>query len=250
MYLQSLVQECAQPDRVNRTNLVEPSEVYPEELIQQIAETIGVSNDHRIARLRSGLHRMPDDTVRYHSVNVLSNPTNYATRYESVEAACTRLLHAIETDDRTGLIDTAPETICPFHGLILWQVAKDMDPGHVERRIENGSARTALEDLVRAVTKLRGYASAARASVAQNITPGRGGKRHKGDSALQQVLIDLCLLYKEVTDRELGTCVDPFTFEVHGSLIRFLRLCLPPLEWNLSPDAIRAHLRRLPKDSF
>ena len=69
-------------------------------------------------------------------------------------------------------------------------------------------------------------------------------------SALQQVLIDLCLLYKEVTDRELGTCVDPFTFEVHGSLIRLLRLCLPPLEWNLSTDAIRAHLRRLPKDSF
>ena len=51
-------------------------------------------------------------------------------------------------------------------------------------------------------------------------------------------------LVVEVTGRNIGTSVDPLSGEPGGPAIRFLELCLPPLGWNLSRQAIRHSIRR------
>ncbi len=218
---------------------------FPDELIDRIVETIGVSDPAKRGWLEYHLRDMPDDAASYRMRWVIRAPAKLAKRFETFERACERVLKLLIADARDGNIDFPNRLTDPLHALLLWEFGADVTPADPGRAVEDGSAKKLFEKHVGMVVRLRHAAANARVDVERKVRPGRGGGRHEGDWALEEVIRQLLQLYEEVTDRQPGTSVDPITREVGGPVVGFLQLCLPHLGWHLTASAIRAHVRRV-----
>ena len=220
--------------------------VFTDELIDQIAETIGGISDPKNRReLEYHLRDMPDDAASYRMRRVIREPGKLIKEFKTFEKACHRVLKLLDADATNEGHDFQCRSDDHLHALLLWEFGADVIPDDPGRAVENGSARTLFEKHVGSIVRLKHAAANAQVDVERKVRSGRGGRRHEGDWALEEIIRQLLQLYEEVTDRKPGTSVDPSTGKVGGPVVSFLQLCLPPLDWHLTAPAIRAHVRRV-----
>ncbi len=222
---------------------LQPENAYPRKLIAQIADAVGITDPAKISALARGLHEMPDLAALYRTYNAAASPTERIKALNPVLRACSNLLKSLDLDPEhpisNGIADD--KVITPN---LIWSLALMIDSKRPEWAIRDGKAHTKLQECIRAVQALRRAVTDAIGRAEVDKQAGRGGRRHKADWALQEITYDLLTLYREVTGRNIGTSVDPLSGEPGGPAIRFLELCLPPLGWNPSKQAIRHLIRR------
>ena len=222
---------------------MQPENLYPTELVAEIAEAVGVADPAKISALARGLRELPDLAALYRTYNAAASPTERIKALNPVLRACSNLLKSLDLDPEhpisNGIADD--KVITPN---LIWSLALMIDSKRPEWAIRDGKAHAKLQECIRAVQALRRAATDAIEQAEADKQAGRGGRRHEADRALHEITDDLLTLYREVTGRNIGTSVDPLSGEPGGPAIRFLELCLPPLGWNLSRQAIRHSIRR------
>ena len=222
---------------------LQPENAYPTELVAEIAEAVGVADPVKISALARGLHEMPDLAAFARTYNAAASPTKRIKALNPVLHACSNLLKSLNLDPEDPISNniTNKDVITLT---LIWPLARMIDPKRPEWAIRYGKADAKLQECVRAVQILRRAATDATEQADADKQAGRGGRRHEAEWALHEITYDLLTLYREVTGRNIGTSVDPLSGEPGGPAIRFLELCLPPLGWNLSRQAIRHSIRR------
>jgi len=223
---------------------LQPENLYPTELVAEIAEAVGITDPAKISALARGLREMPDLAAFARTYNAAASPTKRIKALNPVLHACSNLLKSLDLnlEDPISNIITNENVIKPN---LIWSLALMIDSKRPEWAIRDGKAHTKLQECIRAVQILRRAATDATEQAEADKQAGRGGRRHKADWALQEITYDLLTLYREVTGRIIGTSVDPLSGEPGGPAIRFLELCLPTLGWNPSRQAIRHLIRRI-----
>ena len=186
---------------------------------------------------------MPDRAALYPTYHAAASPTERFKALNPVLRACSNLLKSLDLDPEhpisNGIADDKVITLN-----LIWSLALMIDSKRPEWAIRDGKADAKLQECIRAVQILRRAATDATEQAKADKQAGRGGRRPEADRALHEITYDLLTLYREVTGRNIGTSVDPLSGEPGGPAIRFLELCLPPLGWNLSRQAIRHSIRR------
>ncbi len=215
---------------------------YPSELVAQIADAVGITDPAKISALARGLRKMPDEAAFYRTYNAAASPTERIKALTSVLRTCSSLLKSLDLNPEDPTSGIAHDKVITPN--LIWSLARMIDPKRPEWAIRDGKAHAKLQEDIRAVQTLRRAATDAIEQAETDKQAGRGGRRHKADWALQEITYDLLTLYREVTGRNIGTSVDPLSGEPSGPAIRFLELCLPPLGWNPSRQAIRHLIRR------
>ena len=223
----------------------ENESAFPKELLDQIAEAVGLSDPSKRRWLKYHLRDMRDDAASYRMRRVIREPAKLAKQFKTFEKACERVLTLLDADATgEGLVfQYRPDE--HLQALLLWEFGADVSPENPGRAVEDGSAKELFEKHVGTVVRLKHAASNARVDVERKVRSGLGGRRHEGDWALEEVIRQLLQLYEEVTGRQPGTSVNFKTREEGGPVVRFLQLCLPRLGWHLTAPAIRAHVRRV-----
>ncbi len=218
---------------------------FPKELLDKIAEAIGLSNPSKRSLLEYHLRDMRDDAASYRMRRVIREPGKLAKQFKTFEKACQRVLTLLGADATSEDFEFQYRPDEHLQALLLWEFGADVIPKDPGRAVEDGSARKLFERHVGMVVRLTDAAANARVDVERKVRSGRGGRRHEGDWALEEVIRQLLQLYEEVTGRQPGTSVNFTTREEGGPVVRFLQLCLPPLGWHLTAPAIRAQVRRV-----
>jgi hypothetical protein len=222
-----------------------PQIAFPEELIERIAATIGVTVEEKRQWLAYHLHDLANDVDSYRTHDLLKKPAKLVGTLGQIEQGCSRLLQRF-TSPPTDIAKTVPGlTKNPVLASILWELAAILDEKNPSRAVEDGSAETLLEEKLQAIRDLRGAATGARKAAEPEVIHRRGGDRRNDDWALNEAIGQLSVLFAEVTGRPPGTSFNFKTNKAAGPFIRFLGLCLEPLGWKVTPDAIRARVRRL-----
>ena len=218
---------------------------FSKELLDQIAEAIGLSDPSKRSWLEYHLRDMPDDAASYRMRRVIREHGRLAKQFKTFEKACQRVLTLLDADATSEDFNFQYRPDEHLQALLLWEFGADVIPKDPGRAVEDGSAKKLFEKHVGAVVGLKRAAAIARVDVDRKVRSGRGGRRHEGDWALEEVIRQLLQLYEEVTGRQPGTSVDFKTRKAGGPVVRFLQLCLPRLGWHLTEPAIRAHVRRV-----
>lgn len=219
-----------------------------DELIDRIADTIGVSDPQKRGCLTYHLRDIAANAEGYKLYKVIRNPSKLKRAFAQTVKNCDRLLKTLSTEPEGVTVQVANVTLQPFHRLLLWELAADRDGVDPNRALNDGTAENIFDEHVGSVTAIRDAAGRARDGISDRVATGRGGRRHLRDWAFDVVLRQLVQLYEEVTGLTPRTAYSFKTKQAAGPLIRYLALCLPPLGWCLGPDAIRSHLRRLNGD--
>ena len=225
-----------------------PDNPFPDELIAEIARVIKATDAEKRRWLMKHLHALPDDIRHYESARVIQKPSEVRDDLYSVKSACDKLLTSLGATRKTGALDLSAKTIATPASLILWQIAARIDAANPTEAVLDGRGRRRFQTFVNSLVKLRDAASNAAENVARDIKKGRGGSRYEGDPVLDDVMLDLIQLYEEVTDKKGKPWVNPRTKKPNGLFIRYIKLCLGALGWNLSPQAIRSRYRRLDRN--
>ncbi len=223
-------------------------EQFSDELIDRIADTIGVSDPQKLDWLTYHLRDIAADAEGYKLYKVIRNPSKLKRAFAQTVKNCDRLLQALSTEPEGVTVQVANMTLKPFRRLLLWELAADRDGVDLSRALDDGTAEGIFDEHIGSVTAIRDAAARARDDVATRAAKGRGGPRHQSDWALDEVLRQLIQLYEELTGRPRGTSYSFKSKKAAGPVVRYLALCLPPLGWCLRPDAIRNHVRRLNGD--
>ena len=223
-------------------------EQFSDELIDRIADTIGVSDPQKTEWLAYHLRDIAADAEGYKLYKVIRNPSKLKRAFAQTVKDCDRLLRTLSTEPEGVTVQVANVTLQPFHRLLLWELAADRDGVDPNRALDDGTAENIFDEHIGSITAIRDAAARARDGISDRVATGRGGRRHLRDWAFDEVLRQLVQLYEEVTGLTPRTAYSFKTKQAAGPLIRYLALCLPPLGWCLSPDAIRGQLRRLNGD--
>lgn len=218
---------------------------FPKDLLDKIAEAIGLSNPSKRGWLEYHLRDMPDDAASYRMRWVIREPGKLAKQFKTFEKSCQRVLTLLDADATSEDFDFQCRPNEHLHALLLWEFGADIIPEDPGRAVEDGSAKKLFERYVGTVVRLKHAAANAQVDIERKVRSGRGGRRHEGDWALEEVIRQLLQLYEEVTGRHPGTSVNFKTRKAGGPVVCFLQLCLPPLGWHLTESAIRAHVRRV-----
>lgn len=229
---------------IEGSSTVEP---FPTAVIEAAATILGVSKDWQHRHLRHYLTQLPADIELYKTRDAIPRPAQVRSQLSRLEAESTRQLIAGPPfdPDRISRCMASGETA---RGLLLWQFALKVSPSHPERSLEDGRSEEALTAAISDPESMKHAAAAAQASVARNIRAGRGGPRHKADWVLEQVILDLGMLFFELTGKKPGIRTDPYTEQPTGAFVEFLEICLSRLGWDLSRHAIRNHFRKVRQD--
>ena len=218
---------------------------FPKELLDKIAEAIGLSDPSKRSLLEYHLRDMRDDAASYRMRRVIREPAKLVKQFKTFEKACQRVLTLLDADATSEDFDFQCRPDEHLHALLLWEFGADVIPKDPGRAVEDGSAKKLFEKHVGMVVRMKHAAANARVDVERKVRSGRGGRRQEGDWALEEVIRQLLQLYEEVTGRQPGTSVNFKTREEGGPVVRFLQLCLPRLGWDLTESAIRGHVRRV-----
>lgn len=222
-----------------------PIEVFPDDLINEIAASMDLSQSKK-ALLRLHLRDLAQFVHLFKTTKLGVPPSQLARNAESIVKHIDRLANDFGLDPAT--MKPSPDSESkPLAGLILWQVAFDLDQTHPERRIREGDAQAELQHRLELLLYLKEAIDRIQTNLQSGVSPGRGGSRAESDWALHETVRQLMVTYWEVTRRRTGTSVKPLTGEVGGPLVRFLELCLPPLGWTLSRNSIRGLVRAIKK---
>ena len=223
---------------------LQPDNLYPSELVAEIAEAVGISDPGKISTLARRLREMPDLLALYRTRDAAGSATRRIDALKPLVRACSQALRALDVDAeeiRSGKLSDN-DTMTPQ---LIWSLALMIEPLQPEWAIRDGKAHQRLAECIEATRALHEAALAAKDRALADKKPGKGGKRRVRDWALHEITRDLLDLYRQITDRRVGISLDPFTKEPVGPLIRFLTLCLPPLGWELTPTAIRSLVGRV-----
>ncbi|MBT5413551.1 MAG: hypothetical protein HOH66_09240 [Rhodospirillaceae bacterium] len=123
-----------------------------------------------------------------------------------------------------------------------------LQPINPETRAAGFPVRQAISVLRQQLPVLERASQAARSRIEASRPKGRGGVRHYGNVALQELIGLLIDTYEAITGRSAGVSTDPFTGRRHGPLIRFLTCCLRSLEIGLDHEQIRGYVDRYRKN--
>ena len=223
--------------------------LFPDELVSQIAEKIGLTDKRAIRILAGDLRRMPEFIQIYQNRDSAGTPTERLKRLRPVLASCQAAIASIGYDPIRIERNEVPRGDAGLPQLI-WSYGKLLDPDRPERAIIDGAAGKRLADTLRAIEELRDMAQQAIDRAEETKGQGRGGARRKGDRVLHDITRELLYLYQFATGRDVGTSVKPDTGEPSGPVIRYLQICLPHLGWELTPKAIRSLIQRVKHDLF
>lgn len=225
------------------SSTVEP---FPAAVIEVVANTLAISTNWQRRRLRRYLTKLPADIERYKTRNAIPRPAQVRDQLARLEAECTRQLDAGRPFDPDRISKHMASNEAA-RALLRWQFAVKVNPSHPERAIEDSRAEEALSAAISDPESMKHSAAAARESVTRIIRPGRGGPRHKADWVLEQVILDIGVLFFELTGKKPGISTDPYTKEPSGAFVALLEICLRRLGWELTRHAIRNHFREVRK---
>jgi hypothetical protein len=211
--------------------------------LERIATILCLPEGPKRRWLERKLRQLPDEIRILRSRDAIPRPAEVRKQLVRIEDACVR--YGTKPPHEAGarlekLLDHIGETA---RSLILWQFALCEDPERPERALDDGRAQNALSSALSDPGLLRSAASSATQNLEREIRLGRGGPRHKADWVLQQILLNLATFYFELRAEPPGISTDPETGRPSGRFLEFLKICLPVLGWELSPDAIRYHFR-------
>ncbi len=221
---------------------------YSGELIGRIAEAISVTNSRKKRWLSDHLCDIAGDVDSYKLHTVIRRPSDLRKAFAQTVKDCERLLKRLNTEPEDVTVEVANVRLQPFRRLLLWEIAAGKDGVEANRALDDGTAEKIFDEQISSITAVRDAAARACDDIATQIPRGRGGRRHQRDWAFDEVLEQLVQLYEEVTGRERGSSYSFKTKKADGPLVRYLELCLAPLGWTLSLDAIRGHLQRMDDD--
>ncbi len=108
--------------------------------------------------------------------------------------------------------------------------------------VQAGS-RYALSKALAGVLNIRNWANEAASTADSHKRPRT--ERRRGDEALNDLCVDLCLIFEQVFHWPTGRSTDPEGIP-EGPLGRFIKAALVPLDFDLSEDAISSRVQRLP----
>lgn len=227
---------------------------FPDTVINEIAEAIGVTAAAKRGRLARYLRQLPADLSFFRSGNSVLEPARVRDRLNRIETACEKVMSVGDKASASrleGLLARAQDGV--WH-LLRWQCALRLNRTHPEAALADGSAQSALDKAQGDPAKLAPSARAARIRLSRATARGHGGDRHKEDWALDQAVLLLGTLYFEVTGRHPGISSDSKSGEPTGRFLDYLTLCLEQLGYTFKPDALRSLYRRVrnryPKDKI
>jgi len=218
--------------------------VFTDEMICRIAETIDVSGPKKMDWLSYHLRDIAADAEGYKLYKVIRNPSKLKKAFAQTVKDCDRLLRTLSTEPEGVAVAVSNMPLEPYKRLLHWEVAARIPGINPIRALDDGTAEKLFADHTGSINAIRKAAIRASDSLSELIAAGRGGTRHKRDWAFDEVFEQLIQLYEEVTGRERGSSYSFKEKQADGPLVRYLELCLPPLGWPLSRDAIRGHLRK------
>ncbi len=221
---------------------------FSDQLIGRIAETISVTNSLKKRWLTYHLCDIASNVDSYRLRTVIRRWSDLRKAFAQTVKDCERLLKRLSTEPEGVTVEVANVRLQPFRRLLLWEVAASKDGVDANRALDDGTAEDIFDKHIGSISAIRDAAARARDDVATRMAKGRGGRRHQTDWALDEVLGQLIQLFEELTERPHGTSYSFKSKQAAGPVVRYLALCLPPLGWCLSPDAIRGHLRKLNGD--
>ena len=222
---------------------------FPDELIDRIAESIEVSDPQKMVWLAYHLRDIAADAEGYKLYKVIRNPSKLKKTFEQTVKDCDRLLRTLSTEPEGVAVAVSNMPLEPYRRLLLWEIAARNPEINPARALDDGTAEKLFVEHIGSINAIREAAAKASDSISDRVASGRGGARHQRDWAFDEVLRQLIQLYEEVTGRERGSSYSFKAREADGPLVRYLELCLAPLGWPLSRDAIRGHVRKLASDS-
>ena len=221
---------------------------FPGDVIEHLADVIGVTAVWKRRRLARCLKDLPGDVQLYKTYRPIPRPAAIRDQLARLDRTCRKLIEAgsaIPHDRITEQLGKADENV---RNLLVWQFALQDEPTHPETAIRDGRAQDRLRDCHTSLPALRKAAIAARESLDPKIRAGHGGRRHEAGWPVQQTILSLGMLFLELTSRKPGISTDFKTREPSGPFVEFVRVCLGRLGWQLTPHAIRHHFRRIRKD--
>ena len=225
---------------------LQPENLYPSELIAQIAEAVGITDPPIISALGRRLREMPDLVALYRTLGAAGSATSRINALKPLVRASSKTLESLDVnpeDIRSGKLSN-DDVMTPQ---LIWSLALMIEPLRPTWAIQDRKAHQKLAECIEATRALHEAALAAKDRAVADKKPGKGGKRRVPDRVLHEVTGDLLVLYRQITGRNVGISLDRVTKEPGGPLIRFLALCLPPLGWELTPKAIRSLVGRVRK---
>ena len=217
----------------------------PDELIDQIAETIDVSGPKIMDRLSYHLRDIAADAEGYKLHKVIRYPSKLKKAFAQTVKDCDRLLRTLSTEPEGVAVAVSNMPLEPYKRLLHWEIAARNPEINPIRALDDGTAEKLFAEHIGSINAIREAAVGASDSISDRVPSGRGGARHQRDWAFDEVLEQLIQLYEEVTGRKRGSSYSFKAKQADGPLVRYLELCLPPLGSALSRDSIRGHLRRM-----
>lgn len=234
--------------QVTMSETIVEAHTFPDELIDRIAGSIDVSDPQKMVWLAYHLRDIAADVKGYKLYKVIRNPSKLKRAFAQTVKDCDRLLRTLSTEPEDIAVAVSNMPIKPYRRLLLWEIAARNPEINPARALDDGTADKIFAEHIGSINAIREAAVKASDSISDRVASGRGGARHQRDRALDEVLQQLIQLYEEVTGSERGSSYSFKAKEADGPLVRYLELCLAPLGWPLSRDAIRGHLRRMDDD--
>jgi hypothetical protein len=177
------------------------------------------------------------------SADAIRHPADALRQLQRIIGACDRATKRGKPRIAQKILPDFDDAENHVGNLILYQAASLADPDRPQVALHDGRAGQILDSALEHPSKLRELVSAAEKSVDTIVARGRGGHRHKADWPLQETIYHLGTLFFDLTGRRPGVSVDPYHGEPTGDFLELLRICLPRLGWERTPEAIR-HLVR------
>ena len=216
---------------------------FPECLITEAAEILGVEGDRRKNQLSNALQQLPNDLRLFRSRDAIPQPAKTHDQLNDLATACDREINGKNTRKHLPAAKRLAGLEEAARGLLVYHFALRVEPTNPARAIDDGRAISELIKSSENLKVLRDTAKCALSALPPRSKGKRGGSQHKKDWPLQQIILILGAIYLKLTRDDPGISVDPYSNEPTGRFVRFTKLVLSGLGYNLSLNAIRHNFR-------
>ena len=145
---------------------------FPKELLDKIAEAIGLSDPSKRSLLEYHLRDMRDDAASYRLRRVIREPGKLVKQFKTFEKACERVLTLLDADATGEGLDFQYRPDEHLLALLLWEFGADVIPKDPGRAVKDGSAKKLFEKHVGMVVRMKHAAANARVDVERKVRSG------------------------------------------------------------------------------
>jgi hypothetical protein len=218
---------------------------FPDALVLELAQTIGVTDPDLVGILAWVLRRLPQTVQSFRKVKCMPSPSQHVRELERIERNPLRLRRLIQRHDGSRSIEGLRQAIREIEGfaVFFYHFANGLCPeGHAERHIDDGSAHRALLDLAPGDPQVAAAARRALDQERPRVAKGRGGDRHRRPFAATNTIDHLVGFYTDLTGKLPGYTIDPVGGGMSGPLVFFLRACLQAADLPVSDATLRRRI--------